>query len=229
MAAVNSVGNTLTGATGTGNFVGANTPTLITPVLGVATATSLNKMAVTAPATASTLSVADGKTFTCSNTLTFTGTDSSSVNFGAGGTVAYSSELTSWVAYTPTFVGFGTVANVSVFSRRVGNSLFVSGRVDAGTSTSVEARMPIGFNGTEENVTTDATTLGGGIQVVGVAVVGVAAAQSVYVLAEGSDQYVTFSIGSASTNPLTSVNGDTLIGSGQTLSFNFSVPVSTWP
>jgi hypothetical protein len=36
------------------------------------------------------LSVATGKTLTVSNTLTFTGTDSSSVNFGAGGTVLYS-------------------------------------------------------------------------------------------------------------------------------------------
>ena len=36
-----------------------------------------------------TLSIGAGKTFTASNTLTFTGTDSSSVAFGAGGTVAY--------------------------------------------------------------------------------------------------------------------------------------------
>ncbi len=42
MADVNACGNALTGLTGTGNFVGSNTPTLITPVLGVATATSIN-------------------------------------------------------------------------------------------------------------------------------------------------------------------------------------------
>ena len=41
MAIINSVGNALQGTTGTGNFVGANTPTLITPILGVATATSI--------------------------------------------------------------------------------------------------------------------------------------------------------------------------------------------
>lgn len=41
MAAINQVGNSLTGLTGTGTFVGANTPTLITPVLGVATGTSV--------------------------------------------------------------------------------------------------------------------------------------------------------------------------------------------
>lgn len=41
MATKNQVGNSLTGSTGTGAFVGANTPTLITPELGVATADSI--------------------------------------------------------------------------------------------------------------------------------------------------------------------------------------------
>jgi hypothetical protein len=81
------------GATlGTNNAISVSTsgvPTLTTPVLGVATATSINKVAITAPATGSTLTVADGKTLTASNTLTFTGTDSSTVAFGAGGTAAY--------------------------------------------------------------------------------------------------------------------------------------------
>lgn len=64
-------------------------PTLTTPTLGVASATTINKLTITAPATGSTLTIADGKTLTCSNTLTFTGTDTSSVAFGAGGTVSY--------------------------------------------------------------------------------------------------------------------------------------------
>lgn len=75
--------------TGTGNYVKATSPTLTTPTLGVASATSINKVAITAPAVSSTLTIADGKTLTASNTLTFTGTDGSSVAFGAGGTVAY--------------------------------------------------------------------------------------------------------------------------------------------
>lgn len=80
-----------TANTGTGAVARAAGPTFTTPTLGVASATSINKMAVTAPATSSTLAVADGKTATISNTLTFGGTDSSSVAFGAGGTVAYQS------------------------------------------------------------------------------------------------------------------------------------------
>lgn len=43
-----------------------------------------------AASTVTGLSVAAGKTLTVSNSLTFTGTDSSSVNFGTGGTVLYS-------------------------------------------------------------------------------------------------------------------------------------------
>lgn len=86
--------------TGTGALVFASTPTLVTPVLGVATATSVNKVALTAPATSATLTIADGKTLTASNTLTFTGTDSSSVAFGAGGTVAYTGGKLSQFAAT---------------------------------------------------------------------------------------------------------------------------------
>jgi hypothetical protein len=76
--------------TGSGALVFATSPTLVTPVLGAATATTVNKVTLTAPATGSTLTIADGKTLTASNTLTFTGTDASSVAFGSGGTVLYS-------------------------------------------------------------------------------------------------------------------------------------------
>jgi hypothetical protein len=79
----------ITDETGSGALVFATSPTLVTPTLGVATATSINKVAITAPATGSTLTIADGKTLTVSNSLTFTGTDTSSVNLSSGGTVAY--------------------------------------------------------------------------------------------------------------------------------------------
>lgn len=82
-------GTGVTTNTGTGSVVLSNTPTLVTPILGVATATSINKLTITAPSTSATLTIADTKTLTVNNTLTFTGTDSSSVAFGAGGTVTY--------------------------------------------------------------------------------------------------------------------------------------------
>ena len=86
--------------TGSGALVFATSPTLVTPTLGVASATSINKVSITAPATGSTLTIADGKTLTVSNTLTFTGTDASSVAFGAGGTVVYRADKLSVHAAT---------------------------------------------------------------------------------------------------------------------------------
>src|SRR3989338_9171221 len=74
--------------TGSGALVFATSPTLTTPVLGVATATTINKVTLTAPATSATLTIAEGKTLTASNSLTFTGTDSTSFAFpGSSDTV----------------------------------------------------------------------------------------------------------------------------------------------
>ena len=86
--------------TGTGSLVFGTTPTLTTPVLGVATATSINKVAITAPATSATLTVADGKTLTASNTVTLSGTDGSTIAFGTGGTVVYTANKLSVLAST---------------------------------------------------------------------------------------------------------------------------------
>lgn len=79
-----------TGTTGTTstNLVFSTSPTLVTPILGAATATSINGLGITS--STGTLTIANGKTLTVSNTLTFTGTDASSVNFGTGGSVVYS-------------------------------------------------------------------------------------------------------------------------------------------
>ena len=90
----------LPSGTGTGSLVYATSPSLTTPTLGVATATSINKVAITAPATSATLTIANGKTLTASNTLTFTGTDASSVAFGTGGTVAYTANKLNTFAAT---------------------------------------------------------------------------------------------------------------------------------
>lgn len=62
-------------STGSGNVVRATSPTLTTPTLGVASATSINKVALTSPATSATLTIADGKTLTASNSLTLAGVD----------------------------------------------------------------------------------------------------------------------------------------------------------
>jgi len=65
--------------TGSGNNVLATSPTLTTPNIGAATATSVNGLTITS--STGTLTVANGKTLTASNSLTLAGTDSTTMTF----------------------------------------------------------------------------------------------------------------------------------------------------
>ncbi|MFH1896313.1 MAG: MerR family DNA-binding transcriptional regulator, partial [bacterium] len=73
--------NAVSDETGSGVLVFATSPALVTPSLGVATADSINKVAITAPATGSTLTIAEGKTLATNNSITFAGTDSTVITF----------------------------------------------------------------------------------------------------------------------------------------------------
>lgn len=57
--------------------------TLTAPNIGVATATTVNKVSITQPLSGATLTVADGKALTASNTLTLAGTDGTTMTFPA--------------------------------------------------------------------------------------------------------------------------------------------------
>jgi hypothetical protein len=80
----------MTDETGTGALAFATSPTLVTPVLGVAAATTINKVAITAPATSATLTLVQGSTLATagafSTTLTATGT--TTVTLPTTGTLA---------------------------------------------------------------------------------------------------------------------------------------------
>jgi len=78
----------LAATTGSGSVVLATSPTLVTPVLGVASATTVNKVTLTAPATGSTLTIADGKTLTASNSITLAGTDAKTLTVSNSITLA---------------------------------------------------------------------------------------------------------------------------------------------
>ena len=146
--------------TGTGSLVFASSPTLVTPTLGVAAATSINKVTITTPATGSTITVADGKTLTASNTLTFTGTDASSVAFGAGGTVVYTSGLGTNVA---AFLATPSSANlISAITDETGTGALVfantptlvTPNIGAATGTSLVLSGDLTVNGTTTNINT---------------------------------------------------------------------------
>lgn len=69
--------------------ISVGTDALATPALGVATATTINKLTFTQPATGATVTILNGKTLTANNTLTLAGTDGTTMTFpGTSATLA---------------------------------------------------------------------------------------------------------------------------------------------
>ena len=94
--------------TGTGALVFANTPTLVTPVLGVATATTINKVTITAPATSATLTISNGAALTVSGNVTVSSSGSCALTLG-GNNITFATSGTTSLTLPTT----GTVATLS--------------------------------------------------------------------------------------------------------------------
>jgi hypothetical protein len=135
-------GTSIAAATTTGSgstVVLQGTPTLTTPVIGVATATSVNKMAITAPTTSSTLAVADGKTLTASNTMTLVATDGQTWTFPASSstvlTTGNTATITKGYTYTANNIGSPTNASNTTLDGTLGNYQFLTNNVAGFTLT----------------------------------------------------------------------------------------------
>jgi len=147
--------------TGTGSFVRASSPTLVTPVLGVATATSINKITFTQPATSATLTIADGKTLTASNTITFTATDGATLAIGAGGTLgtgAYATIANYAPLASPVFTGYVGIGNSSASDM---DALNGAGRLVVGDGSAASAGATIYGSALNVLAFADALTAGG--------------------------------------------------------------------
>lgn len=102
--------------TGSGSLVFATSPTLTTPILGVASATSINKVAFTAPATSATLTIADGKTFTVNNTIIINGTDSTTITLPGSSTTLAGIDTTQTLTNKRVTPRIGTIADAAIIT-----------------------------------------------------------------------------------------------------------------
>jgi hypothetical protein len=132
---------TWTANTGTGNVVRATSPTLTTPVLGVATATSLNGLTVST--TTGTLTLANGSTLATSgaNSITLTSTGATNVTLPTSGTLATTSN-------TVATISFGTTGLTP--STATGGAVTVAGNLspaNGGTGVSNNALNTLTFTG----------------------------------------------------------------------------------
>jgi hypothetical protein len=137
--------------------------------------------------------------------------------------------ITDWVAWTPTFTGFGTPTSVAFYSRRNGDSLQINGSFTAGTTTAVEARLSLGYLGVDSNVTSSgATKIGNTIDAAGDVLYASAAAVIGYTTIQPSVGYLTFGLQGASNGALTKVVGSTALATGGTVSISAQVPILGW-
>ena len=90
-------------------------PSFITPNLGVATATTINKVTFTPPTTSATLTIADGKTLVCNNSITFAGTDATTMTFPTTNASIARTDAAQTFTGTQTFAG-AVVGSVQALS-----------------------------------------------------------------------------------------------------------------
>lgn len=129
----------MTDETGSGSVVLATSPTLVTPTLGVASATTINKVTITAPASAATLTIIDGKTLTINKTMSFTAADDTGVYTLPTGTKTL---VDTGVATLSSLVSVGTITTgtwsattIAVNKGGTGQTSYTNGQLLIGNTT----------------------------------------------------------------------------------------------
>ena len=137
--------------------------------------------------------------------------------------MAQGAPVTDWVAYTPTFTGFGTVTAKEFYYRRVGDTIEIAGDWTNGTVSATEARisLPTGFTSAD---TTKITS----IRITGNRTRTTVNAEQSTVLIEPSVTYFTFGRQTGAVAGITKQNGDAIFNTGEKCTMFASCPIQGW-
>lgn len=222
-------GTGITAITGTGAAVLANTPTLITPVLGVATATSINGLTITS--TTGVLTMTNAKTLAVTNSLTLSGTDSTVMTFPTTSKTIAANDGSNWTIASQAIGDILTATSTTAYGRlaavAVGQVLISAG---TGTAPAWSAgpsvtTLEIGAAGATD--TTLSRSSAGVLAVEGVVVDTISATNTL------TNKRITprvLSAASYTTDTGSSLNGDTqdmFIVTAQTGALKFNNPSGT--
>jgi len=135
---------------------------------------------------------------------------------------------TAWASYTPTFAGFGTVTNVEIFWRQVGDTVFIAGSFRCGTVAASAASMTI-----PAGKTIDTTKIPTGVA--STAISGTyywdsgsawATANGIgAIFSDGSTAGTLFFCATPGTTALTKTNGSSVAASSNAVQVQCSIPV----
>jgi hypothetical protein len=130
--------------------------------------------------------------------------------------------ITPWVSYAPVFQGFGTPDQVSMFQRRVGDTLFIRGRFRSQTPTAVQAQVSCGPSGSPLVIDIAKNTTGFRAGAWSSDDVSLPSGQ---VIAFGNVNYLAFSVPGT---PVLAQNGNAILATTKTMFIEASVPIVGW-
>jgi hypothetical protein len=210
----------VTDETGSGSNVFATSPTLVTPVLGVATATSVNKVTLTAPTTNATLTLAQGSTLATAGAFsqTLTATATTNVTLPTTGTLATQAgteTLSNKTLTAPKIASAGFIADANgneqiIFTTTASavNEVTIANAATLGTPT-------ITASGTDANVSLNIRSKGTGLVKINGADPATLTGAETLTFKDLTSSTNSFPVGMvvqvASTNFATSATGTTLI------------------
>jgi hypothetical protein len=139
---------------------------------------------------------------------------------------AVSGVITPWVAYTPTFTGWGTPTNVSIRSRRVGSNLEIQGTFSSGTPTGVAAQVSLGFNGANGGLAVASSV--NSLSVAGLGLTTAPGAYGLFALMLGGDAAMKFGTQQASLGGLTAAIGTDISALNRSWAIQASIPIQGW-